>query len=354
MKMVMFIIGAAALMLASCKYSPKAEERVCNVSGELQDSVEAILQRHLLEYDAMDGVTIVMETKSGRIRAMVGLENKGDGMYVRADSFAGVARRSALMGTVSMLAALNTGKVKPDMKVDTGAGVYLCGKDTIFDHNWHMGGYGEMTLRQTFAFNSDIGLTKAIGTAFADKKQFVESVKEMMFGQPCEVEGLNMDSCSQDGASSLPWYRYAVGCKETTPIQILTFYNAIANNGKMVAPQLYEPLHPSEDEAQILNLQIASPQSIAAIRDMLEWTVSEGLGIRAMSDKFAVAGKPGTINNEDGTLTADFCGYFSVKDTGYTVIVSVHRNEIPASGGSMAGTIFKEIAELLYKHKDTY
>ncbi len=324
------------------------------MSGELQDSVETVLQKHLLEYDAMDGVAIVMETKSGRIRAMVGLENKGDGTYVRADSLAGVGRSSALMSTVSMLAALNTGKVKPDMKVDAGTGVYLCGKDTIFDHNWRRGGYGEMTLRRAFAYNSDIGLAKAIEMAFADKKQFVESVKEMDFGQPCEVEGLKIDSCSQDGASSLPWYRYAVGCKETTPIQILTFYNAIANNGKMVAPQLYEPLRPSEEEEQILNPQIASPQSIAAIRDMLEWTVSEGLGIRAMSDKFTVAGKPGTINNEDGTLTADFCGYFSVKDTGYTVIVSVHRKEIPASGGSMVGTTFKEIAKLLYKHKDTY
>lgn len=154
-----------------------------------------------------------------------------------------------------------------------------------------MGGYGEMTLRRAFAFNSDIGLAKAIEMAFADKKQFVESVKGMKFGQPCEVEGLTMDSCSQDGASSLPWYRYAVGCKETTPIQILTFYNAIANNGKMVAPQLYEPLRPSEEEAQILNPQIASPLSIATIRDMLEGTVSEGMGIRAMSDKFTVAGK---------------------------------------------------------------
>ena len=75
MKKVMFMIGAAAmLLLASCKSSPKVEERVCNIYGGLQDNVEAILQRHLSEYDAMDGVVIVMETNSGRIRGMVGLE----------------------------------------------------------------------------------------------------------------------------------------------------------------------------------------------------------------------------------------------------------------------------------------
>ena len=99
MKQVMFMIGAAAmLVLASCKSSPKAEERVCNIYGGLQDSIEAILQRHLLEYDAMDGVAIVMETNSGRIRAMVGLECKEGSSYVRADSLAEVRHSSGLSG----------------------------------------------------------------------------------------------------------------------------------------------------------------------------------------------------------------------------------------------------------------
>ena len=353
MKKTVFVIGAAAmLLLAGCMSSPKAEERVHNVDAGLQDSVEAIMQRHLTEYGAMDGVAIVMETGSGRIRAMVGLGCKDDGVYVRADSLAGTGHCSALMRTVSALAALDTGKVKPDTEVDAGNGVYVCDKDTIRDHNWTRGGYGELTLRRALALNSSIGVVKAVDEAFADKRQFVENIEKMSFGQPRDVEGLVMDSCGQD-ASTLPWYCYAIGQKETSPIQMLAFYNAIANNGKMVAPLLYEPQNPTGEEAQTINPQIASPSSIADIREMLEETVKDGLGRLAMSDKFAVAGMSGTISNGDGTLTADFCGYFPAEKPAYTVLVSVHRKDLPASGGAMAGTIFKEIAELLHRHKDT-
>ena len=254
----MFLIGAAAtLLLASCKSSPKAEERVCNIYGGLQDSVEAILQRHLSEYDAMDGVAIVMETNSGRIRAMVGLECREGSSYVRADSLAGIGRSSALMRTISMLAALNSAKAKQDTN-------------------------------------------------------------------------------------------------EKTPMQLITLYNAIANNGKMVAPLLYDSLRQTNEGAKVSSPQMASSVNIKDIQKMQEENVTNGLGKRAHSDLFAVAGKDGTTYNKDSTLTADFCGYFPAKNTVYTVLVSVHRKEIPASGGGMAGAIFKEIAEFLYHHKDSY
>lgn len=254
----MFMIGTAAmLLLASCKSSPKVEERVCNIYGGLQDNVEAILQRHLSEYDAMDGVVIVMETNSGRIRGMVGLECKDDSSYVRADSLADVRRSSALVQTVSMLAALNSGKVKQDTN-------------------------------------------------------------------------------------------------EKTPMQLITLYNAIANNGKMVAPQLYDSLRQTNEEAKVSSPQMASSVNIKDIQKMLEENVTNGQGKKAQSDLFAVAGKDGTTYNKDSTLTADFCGYFPARNPVYTVLVSVHRKEIPASGGGMAGAIFKEIAEFLYHNKDSY
>ena len=121
----------------------------------------------------------------------------------------------------------------------------------------------------------------------------------------------------------------------------------------MVAPLLYELLRPIDEGPQVLNPQIASPSSITAIREMLEGNITKGLGKRAMSELFAIEGATGTIYNKDSTLTADFCGYFPTKNSAYTVLVSVHRKEIPASGSVMAGTIFKEIAEFLYRHKDS-
>ena len=268
-KVSLLMLAVALLAMASCKSSPKTEERLSNIDGVLQDSVEAILERHLGEYDAMDGVAIVMETESGKIRSMVGLMAKSDSSYERADSLAASKHSSALMRTISVLAALNTGP---------------------------------------------------------DKKDFFASVRDMSFGQPLEIEGLKVDSCSQD--TDLSWYYYAMGFQETAPIQMLAFYNAIARKDK-----------------------IASPSSIADIRGMLEGVVKEGFGKQAMSDKFEVAGMNGTIYNKDSTLTADFCGYFPADKPKYTILVSVRRKEIPAAGGRMAGTIFKEIAESIVSNQ---
>lgn len=263
-----------------------------------------------------------METESGKIRAMVGLEAKGDSTYERVDSLAASKHSSALMRTVSVLAALNTGKVKPDDMFDSGVGIFVYDNDTIYDHNWRKGGYGELTLRQALAYSSDVAITRAVDEAFPDKKDFLASVRKMSFGQSLEVEGLKMDSCVQD--SEMPWCYYAMGYQEITPIQMLAFYNAIANKDS-----------------------IASPSSIADIRGMLEGVVSKGLAKRTMSDKVKVAGMNGTIRNEDNTLTADFCGYFPADKPRYTILVSVHRKEVPAAGGRMAGSIFKEIAEMV-------
>lgn len=320
--MYLLLLVIVSLALASCKSSPKSEESVSNINNVLQDSVEVILEKHLVEYGAMDGVAIIMETESGKIRAMVGLEAKDDSTYVRADSLAASKHSSALMRTVSVLAALNTGKVKPDDMFDSGVGVFVYDNDTIYDHNWRKGGYGELTLWQALAYSSDIGILKAVDEAFPDKKDFLASVRKMSFGQPLEVEGMKLDSCMQD--SEMPWYYYAMGFQEITPLQMLAFYNAIANKDS-----------------------IASPSSIVDIRGMLEGVVSKGLAKRAMSDKVKVAGMNGTIRNEDSTLTAEFCGYFPADKPKYTMLVSVHRKELPAAGGRMAGSIFKEIAEMM-------
>lgn len=321
-KVSLLALAFVLLALASCKSSPKSEESVSNINNVLQDSVEAILEKHLVEYGAMDGVAIVMETESGKIRAMVGLDAKGDSTYERVDSLAASKHSSALMRTVSVLAALNTSKVKPDDMFDSGVGLFVYDNDTIYDHNWRKGGYGELTLRQALAYSSDVAITRAVDEAFPDKKDFWASVGKMSFGQPLEVEGMKLDSCSQD--TDLPWYCYAMGFQKITPLQMLAFYNAIANKDS-----------------------IASPSSIADIRGMLEGVVSKGLAKRAMSDKVKVAGMNGTIRNEDSTLTADFCGYFPADKPKYTILVSVHRKEVPAAGDRMAGSIFKEIAEMV-------
>ena len=131
-----------------------------------------------------------------------------------------------------------------------------------------------------------------------------------------------------------------------SPIQVLTFYNAIANNGKMVQPQLYK------DSVVVINPQIANKANIDSLKLALAYNVTDGLGQPAKSDKTTVAGKQGTIivSTDDGNTmyAVEFCGYFPTGNPKYSIIVSINKTGLPASGGLMAGDVFKQIVELLF------
>ena len=124
------------------------------------------------------------------------------------DSLAASKHSSALMRLVSVLAALNTGKVKPDDMFDSGVGIFVYDNDIIYDHNWRKRDYGELTLRQALAYSSDVAITGAVDEAFPDKKDFLASVRKLSFGHSLKVEGLKVDFCLQN--SEMPWCYYAM------------------------------------------------------------------------------------------------------------------------------------------------
>lgn len=122
---------------------------------------------------------------------------------------------------------------------------------------------------------------------------------------------------------------------------MLTFYNAIANNGKMVQPQLYK------DSTTVINPQIASQANIDSLKQALKYVVTDGLGQPAKSDKVQIAGETGTVQLEDGSYIVEFCGYFPINVPQYSIIVSIHKERLPASGGLMAGDVFRQITEYI-------
>ncbi len=133
-----------------------------------------------------------------------------------------------------------------------------------------------------------------------------------------------------------------IGYNQTiTPIQMLTFYNAIANSGKMVQPQLYK------DSTTVINPQIASQTNIDSLKQALEYAVTDGLGQPAKSDKVQIAGETGTVQLEDGSYIVEFCGYFPTNVPQYSIIVSIHKERLPASSGLMAGDVFRQITEYI-------
>ena len=329
---------------------------------ELQTAVDTILLAEMEMLDMLQGQAIVMEVKTGEILAMVGLERNFEGKYQPCKNFAYQQELGSLMKTASLLALFERG-IDSSYVVHTGTGVWPVEDGyEMKDHNWRRGGYGDVNLARALEVSSNIGISVAVNKAFGNNNQaFFDLLDKMSFGQPDNIEGidgLNPTSYSsprdKDWANWKLWWN-AIGYeRKITPIQMLTFYNAIANNGKMVKPTL------KTGEIEIINPQIASKDNIKKMQVVLEHVVSQGLGRRAKSTMTRVAGKTGTSQVGEYDFGEDnyvneyqlaFCGYFPADAPKYSIIVSINKLGLPASGGGMAGVVLHDIVEWMIVQK---
>lgn len=259
-------------------------EQVSTIDSTLQVRVDSILQNKLSELDATVGQVIVMEVQTGEIKASVGSDS--------------ILQESGLVRTASLLAALETKAVKLSDTIDVADGVLAIGKDTLCDHNCHRGGYGKITVEQGFAFSSNISNYKVARKAFDNERAFAEALAKYGY---------------QVKDTSLVYNSLGYGIL-TTPLQNLTFFNAASKT---------------------------------AIKQALEYSVSDGLAKPTQSDKVKVAGATGTIQLSNGEYAVEFCGYFPADNPKYSIIVSINKKGLPASGGLMAGDVFRQIVDIM-------
>jgi len=338
----------AFIGLASCQSKQETIELMSTIDSTLQVKVTSILENKLSELNALSGQTIIMEVQTGHIKAMVGLESTDSANYQPCENFS-QAYESALIHPISILAALETGKVKLADTVDVGNGSYSIQDRELKDHNWHRGGYGEISIKQGLASSSNIAVYKTMEKAFGNNAQaYFNLLNNMSYGKPDSIAGIaNLKPAyfvtpKDSGWSDTAFAWFCIGYNQTiTPIQMLTFYNAIANSGKMVQPQLYK------DSTTVINPQIASQANIDSLKQALEYVVTDGLGQPAKSNKIQVAGETGTIQFEDGSYIVEFCGYFPANAPQYSIIVSIHKERLPVSGGLIAGDVFRQITEYI-------
>ena len=292
MRVHILLLSVLCISLFSCQSKQQEDKQVSTIDSTLQVKATSILENKLSELNALSGQTIIMEVQTGHIKAMVGLERKDSADYQLCENFS-QAHESALIQPISILAALETGKIKLTDTVDVGDGIYICKGDTIKDHNWHRGGYGKITIKQGLASSSEIAVYKAMEMAFNGYTQtYYDQLKKI-------------------GISNLD-----------TPLQMLTAYNSIANKRNNQA-------------------------NIDSLKQALEYVVTDGLGQPAKSDKVQVAGKTGMVQLEDGSYIVEFCGYFPADNPQYTIIVSINKMELPVSGGLTAGDVFRQIVDIL-------
>lgn len=289
-----------ALVILSATCSPikqKVEQSSTTIDSTLQIKVDSILQNRLSELDAISGQVIVMEVQTGEVKASAGTEL--------------TPQESGLIRTASLLAALETKAAQLSDSVDVGNGTLIIGKDTILDHNWYRGGYGKITIQQGFGFSSNIANYKTAKHTFKDAQAFVKALAKYGY---------------QVKDTSLVYNPLGYGVL-TTPLQNLTFYNAIAQG------------------------TIGDKVAVNNIKQALEYTVTDGLAKPAMSDEVKIAGAAGTIQLPNGEYAVEFCGYFPADNPQYSVIVSINNKDKPTSNGVMAGTVFKQIAELMMEEE---
>ena len=281
MKNTIILLISIATFIACAK---QKTEQVSTIDSTLQVRVDSILQNKLSELDAAIGQVIVMEVQTGEIKASVGSDS--------------ILQESGLVRTASLLAALETKAVKLSDTIDVADGVLVIGKDTLCDHNWHRGGYGEITVEQGFAFSSNIANYKIVKKVFENEQAFSEALAKYGY---------------QVKDTSLVYNPLGYGIL-TTPLQNLTFFNAASKT---------------------------------AIKQALEYAVSDGLAKPAQSDKVKVAGATGTIQLSNGEYAVEFCGYFPADNPKYSVIVTINKKGLPASGGLMAGDVFRQIVDIM-------
>lgn len=347
---------------------------ITTIDVGMQDIAEKALVDQLKNLEAVFGVAILMEVKTGDIKAIVNMSRTPSGNYYEAKNLAvsNLMEPGSTFKTASMMVAMEDKYITPNYTVDTGNGILKMHGSFMRDHNWHKGGYGVLDVTHIMGYSSNIGVSSIIDKFYGDNPQkFVDGLKRMSIDTPIHlgiagetaprIRGVNQRYWSK---TTLPWM--SIGYEtQIPPIYIANFYNAIANNGTMVKPKLVKAIVKDgevieEFPTEIINPKICSDTTLMYMHDILKHVVKNGLAKQAGSKQFEVAGKTGTAQISQGkagykaggvSYLVSFCGYFPADNPKYTCLVSIQIPHGPASGGLQAGSVFNKIAERVYaKH----
>jgi len=320
-------------------------------------------------HNAHHGCAILMEVKSGEVRAIANLGQADDGEYYELKNYA-IWERTEPGSTFKLpaiMAAFEDGYVKMDDTINTFRGVYDFADRKITDS--HRGGFGMLTVAEVFEKSSNIGMARLIDRYYQSKpERFIDRIYSMGLKNPTGIEIVgeqdpyikNPDD-NNWSAVTLPFMAHGYELL-MTPLQILAFYNAVANDGKYVQPQLIKGLRNhshmvKEFKTETVKHSICSDETLEIAHQLLEGVVERGTATNLKSENYTLAGKTGTAviaRGDQGYVAADgkkdyrasFVGYFPADKPKYSCIVVITRPNMGSYyGNQVAGTVFREIAD---------
>lgn len=343
---------------------------VSTINVNIQDIAHHALLKQLEHYEAEHGSVIVMEVATGEIKAISNLGRTSHGTYYEKLNYAvGESHEpGSTFKLMALMAALEDKVIDTSTVVDTGNGVKRFYGRNIYDSR--RGGYGKISAARVLEVSSNIGLATIIDENYSkNPSKFIDRLKSWHLDQKTgiSIKGEGMPKIPEPGGelwskNALPSMAYGYNLS-LTPLQTLTFYNAVANKGVMVKPRFIREVRAwnkkvESYDVEVINPKICSDETLAQVKEILKNTVKRGTGRSLYSPEFSMAGKTGTAKKEywmpdwssNRRYISSFAGFFPAENPKYSCIVIIHEpsTKIGFYGGDVSGPVFKRIAQKIY------
>lgn len=339
---------------------------ITTIDVYIQDIAHHALLQALQTYEADHGTVIVMETKTGHIKAIANLGLTSKGNYIETVNYALTEKHDpgSTFKLASYLALLDDKKYDTASIIDTHNGIVTFSNKQVRDSNRR--GYGKISLARGFEVSSNTVVTQAVNNAYKNNpSQFIDKMEKFGFNKT-----LNLDLAGEPKSFiprpgdrqwskiALPWMAYGYGIS-VTPLQMLNLYNAVANDGVMVKPLFVKEIRDVNHviktfDTEVMNPQIVRPEVIKQMQKILKNTVKNGTAKKLYSPDFSMAGKTGTAQMNYGRAggiyyASSFAGYFPADNPKYSCIVVIHKpTKGSYYGGDVAGPVFKRLAQKIF------
>jgi cell division protein FtsI (penicillin-binding protein 3) len=370
-RLVRFIAGGVAVPVDGYQVEPESGKNIITtLDVNMQDIAGTALMKIMLHSEAQYGTAIVMEVKTGKIKAIANLGKQKDGSYFEDDNYAlSVTEPGSTMKLATLLSVLENKSSSLNDLVEVGsAGQMVVGPRNVNDAE--RSPKPVLTVKECFAHSSNVGMSKLAYKAFGkDPKKFKEYLHNFYLDAKSPIDLTDVPkprlaSFEKNAGGTMNMITMSFGYAiQVSPLHTLTLYNAIANDGKMMKPYLVNKIEKDglpyrEFQPTVLSENICKSSTVKAARESMEAVITEGTGRPAFKDMpFAVAGKTGTAHVADGNIKygdmvyqASFVGYFPANDPQYSCIVVVRTRPHAALhyGGQLGAPVFREIATKLY------
>ena len=375
-RLVRRIAGGAFVPVEGSEIEPdNGKDISTTLDINIQDIAEQALLKVMSENECTNGTCIVMEVKTGKIKAIANLGRQPDGSYAEDLNYA-ITRSEpgSTFKLITMLSALDDQFINLSSHVNIEGGKWEYGGRTVWDSERH--NRTDVTYQQAFELSSNVGMAKlAVNFYGRNPSKFISHLEKLQLNRPSGIDliGESRPSIPRPGDKfwsnvSLPWmgFGYSVAI---SPLQTLMVYNAVANQGKMMRPYLVNAIMKDgaiikEFKPTVINDSICSQQTLRQLKACLEGVVVAGTAKSIYSAQFPIAGKTGTAQVANGNkgytehiYQSSFAGYFPLDRPKYSCIVVIKNKPFAAKyyGAQIAGPVFRTIADKLYTiDKDLY